>query len=83
MSLLLGIELVRKYSEYRFKSKPKPKKKNKKNNMFSNFRRYTTGMIIGMCFEYVYRVESDIWYIPLTIAIVLTISMVVDIISSK
>ena len=44
--------------------------------------RYSNGIMIGMCFEYAYRVESDVWYLPLAIGILLSISMVMDILSS-
>ncbi len=45
----------------------------------SKLRRYIIGGIIGMCFEYVYRVESDVWYLPLGIAILLCIIMLIDV----
>ena len=41
-------------------------------------RRYFYGGIIGMCLEYVYRVESDVWYIPLSIAIIFIVLAIVD-----
>lgn len=41
-------------------------------------RRYLNGMMIGMCFEYVYRVDSEYWYFPLTIGTMLCVSMIVD-----
>ena len=47
----------------------------------SNFRKYLTGVIIGMCFEYVYRVESEFWYLPLSIGILMSIAMIVDVIT--
>ena len=42
-------------------------------------RRYTTGVMIGICFEYAYRVETDYWHYPLGIGIVLSISALIDV----
>tara|TARA_R110002050_G_scaffold131289_4_gene253082 strand:+ start:1566 stop:1790 length:225 start_codon:yes stop_codon:yes gene_type:complete len=47
----------------------------------SKFRRYLTGAMIGMCFECVYRVESEVWYLPLSIGILMSIAMIVDVIT--
>jgi hypothetical protein len=47
----------------------------------SKLRRYLTGGVVGMCFEYVYRVESEIWYLPLSIGILMSIAMIVDVIT--
>ena len=47
----------------------------------SKLRRYLTGAIIGMCFEYVYRVDSEVWYLPLSIGILMSIAMIVDVIT--
>tara|TARA_Y100000593_G_C4167236_1_gene265041 strand:+ start:57 stop:206 length:150 start_codon:yes stop_codon:yes gene_type:complete len=40
--------------------------------------KYLTGGIIGMCFVYVYRVDSEVWYLPLSIGVIMTISMIFD-----
>ncbi len=40
--------------------------------------RYSTGIIIGMCFVYVYRVDSEVWYLPLSIGVIMTISIIFD-----
>lgn len=45
----------------------------------SKLRRYITGGMIGMCFEYVYRVDSEVWYLPLSIGILMSIAMIVDV----
>jgi hypothetical protein len=45
--------------------------------------KYLTGATIGMCFEYVYRVESQVWYLPLGIGILLSIVAITDIINDK
>ena len=45
----------------------------------SNLRRYLTGVIIGMCFEYVYRVDSEVWYLPLSVGILMSITVIVDV----
>jgi hypothetical protein len=45
----------------------------------SKLRRYITGGMIGMCFEYVYRVDSEVWYLPLSIGILMSIAMTVDV----
>ncbi len=62
--------------------------KKKKRNSFlylvsgmSKFRRYLTGGMIGMCFEYVYRVDSEVWYLPLSIGILMSIVMIIDVIT--
>ena len=47
----------------------------------SKLRRYLTGGMIGMCFEYLYRVESEIWYLPLSIGVLMSIAMIVDVIT--
>ena len=47
----------------------------------SNLRRYLTGGMTGMCFEYVYRVDSEVWYLPLSIGILMSIAMIVDVIT--
>tara|TARA_R110000823_G_scaffold255501_1_gene377551 strand:+ start:1971 stop:2378 length:408 start_codon:yes stop_codon:yes gene_type:complete len=47
----------------------------------SKFRRYLTGGMIGMCFEYVYRVDSEVWYLPLGIGVLMSISMIVDVLT--
>ena len=47
----------------------------------SKLRRYLTGGMIGMCFEYVYRVDSEVWYLPLSIGILMSIAMIVDVIT--
>ena len=67
---------------------PKKEQVNKKRNSFlylvsgiSEFRRYLTGGMIGMCFEYVYRVDSEVWYLPLSIGILMSIAMIVDVIT--
>jgi len=44
-------------------------------------RRYLTCGMIGMCFEYVYRVDSEVWYLPLSIGILMSIAMIVDVIT--
>jgi hypothetical protein len=40
--------------------------------------KYLQAMMAGMCFEYVYRVESDVWYLPLGIGILTTVMLVID-----
>jgi hypothetical protein len=45
-------------------------------------RRYLTGIMIGMCFEYVYRVDSEYWYFPLAIGTMQTVSMIIDCMSN-
>lgn len=40
--------------------------------------RYASGFVIGMCLEYVYRVETPYWYFPLGIAILQIAVMIVD-----
>ena len=45
--------------------------------------KYLQAMMAGMCFEYVYRVESDVWYLPLGIGILVTITLVVDAFSNE
>lgn len=47
----------------------------------SKLRRYLTGGMIGMCFEYVYRVDSEVWYLPLSIGILMSIAMIIDVIT--
>lgn len=47
----------------------------------SKLRRYLTGGMIGMCFEYVYRIDSEVWYLPLSIGILMSIAMIVDVIT--
>ena len=46
---------------------------------FNKIRRYLTGILIGMCFEYVYRVDSHVWYLPFSIGILLSVSAIIDI----
>lgn len=64
------------------------KLKKKKSNSFlylvsgmSKLRRYLIGGIIGMCFEYVYRVESEVWYLPLGIGVLMSIGMIFDVLT--
>ena len=40
--------------------------------------KYLQAMMAGMCFEYVYRIESDVWYLPLGVGILITISLAID-----
>ena len=40
--------------------------------------KYLQAIMAGVCFEYVYRVESDVWYLPLGIGILVTITLVID-----
>ena len=40
--------------------------------------KYLQAIMAGVCFEYVYRVESDVWYLPLVIGILTTINLVID-----
>ena len=40
--------------------------------------RYLQAMIAGTCFEYAYRVESDVWHLPLGIGILTTVLLVID-----
>lgn len=40
--------------------------------------KYLQAMMAGMCFEYVYRVESDVWYLPLVIGVLTTVMLVID-----
>ena len=47
----------------------------------SKFRRYLIGGMIGMCFEYVYRVDSEVWYLPLSIGVLMSIAMIVDVLT--
>ncbi len=47
----------------------------------SKVRRYLTGGVIGMCFEYVYRVDSEVWYLPLSIGILMSIAMIIDVVT--
>ena len=47
----------------------------------SKVRRYLTGGMIGMCFEYVYRVDSEVWYLPLSIGILMSIAMIIDVVT--
>ena len=49
----------------------------------NKMRRYVVGGMIGMCFEYVYRVESSVWYLPFSIGIILCIVMIIDIIYDR
>lgn len=42
------------------------------------FIKYLQAMTAGMCFEYVYRVQSDVWYLPMTIGILITVTLVID-----
>lgn len=67
---------------------PKKEQVKKNRNSFlylvsgmSKLRRYLTGGMIGMCFEYVYRVDSEVWYLPLSIGILMSIAMIVDVIT--
>jgi len=57
----------------------------KKNNCFlffvsgiSRLRKYLLGGVIGICFEYVYRVESEVWYLPLGIGILLSVIVIIE-----
>jgi hypothetical protein len=47
----------------------------------SKLRRYLIGAMIGMCFEYVYRVDSEVWYLPLSIGLLMSIAMIVDVLT--
>ena len=47
----------------------------------SKLRKYLTGVVIGVCFEYVYRVDSEVWYLPLSIGLLMVIAMIVDVIT--
>jgi len=49
-------------------------------NRIEKFRCYTYGAVIGMLFEYAYRVDSHVWYIPLGIAILMIVSVAIDLI---
>jgi hypothetical protein len=44
--------------------------------------KYLQAMMAGMCFEYVYRVESDVWYLPLGIGILTTVTLFIDVFSN-
>lgn len=46
-------------------------------------RRYFSGFTIGMCLEYVYRVDTPYWYIPLAIAILQIGVMIVDCLTNE
>lgn len=35
--------------------------------------KYLRGMTVGMLFEYVYRVDSDVWYLPLGIGVLMCV----------
>lgn len=48
---------------------------------YNNLQRYLTGMGIGICLEYLHRVEILIY--PIVIAICLIITIIIDIIESK
>ncbi|KKN88684.1 hypothetical protein LCGC14_0245750 [marine sediment metagenome] len=48
----------------------------------NKLRRYIIGSMIGMCFEYTYRVDSNVWYIPLIIGILLSTVVVLDVIKT-
>lgn len=47
----------------------------------NNITRYINGMMIGMCGEYIYRVEASIW--PILIVIGLSFSLVLDLIITR
>ena len=42
------------------------------------FNKYLNAMCAGMCFEYAYRVDSDVWYLPLLCGVCITIIMAID-----
>lgn len=50
-------------------------------NKLNKFQKYTTGAAIGMCLEYLHRVEFLIY--PLGISICLIVIMTSDIIDTK
>lgn len=41
--------------------------------------KYLTGVVIGICGEYLYRVDSDVWYYPAMIIALLLIVAIIDI----
>ncbi len=45
--------------------------------------RYSTGFVIGMCLEYVYRVDTPYWYLPLSIAILMSVGVLADLLSKN
>jgi hypothetical protein len=44
----------------------------------NKYSRYSVGFTVGMCLEYIYRVNSEVWYIPCGIAFLGSILMVID-----
>lgn len=44
----------------------------------SNIGRFLMGLVAGICFEYVYRVESAVWYLPLAIGVLAVIMFIVS-----
>lgn len=52
-------------------------------NKFENLVRYFSGFTIGMCLEYVYRVDTPYWYLPLAIAIASFALMLSDLLAKS
>ncbi len=46
-------------------------------------KQYVIGAMIGMCFEYAYRADSDVWHLPLIIGIFLSLIAAIDVITTS
>lgn len=44
--------------------------KTPKDNAISGMARFILGAIAGMCLEYAFRVESEVWYIPFCVGMI-------------
>ena len=45
----------------------------------NKLKRYVIGGMVGMCFEYAYRADSDVWYLPLILGILMSVVVVIDV----
>lgn len=51
--------------------------------MMDKLKQYVIGGIIGMCFEYAYRADSDVWYLPLILGILMSVVVVIDVFNMR
>ncbi len=54
-----------------------------KQKPMTKLKRYVIGGMVGMCFEYAYQANSNVWYIPLILGILMSVVVVIDVFNMR